>query len=169
MHKIPVLEEGAEMHQIGQSMDDMQFAEMAEQTRAEIAVLFNIPPAFLAAKSGDSLTYATQLSNDIQFHRLAVLPLAGEIADTLSIDASLLPWNVMYAEFVYDAILRADPMTQAEYWEKLQKILRLRPEYIAARMNIPQDAIGPEPVAPPMVQADMAPASPSSQLRALNP
>ena len=147
MHKAPVLEEGMKFNRAGMNMEEMQFAQLAEQTRTEIAVLFNIPAAYLGASTGDSLTYTNEASNDRQFHRLAVLPIAETIAKALSSDPSLLPWNVMYAEFVYEAVMRADPTTQIEYLEKLQKMLNLDPEYIAARLNIPKDAIKePEPV-----------------------
>lgn len=147
MHKVPVLEEGATYKQVQQSMEDMQFAELAEQTRTEIAVLFNIPPAYLGAKSGDSLTYATTESNQIQFAQMAVLPVANMISRSLSADPAILPWNVMYCEFVLEGLLRADMKTRAEYWKTMKDVLGLDPEYIAARENIPQDALEePEPL-----------------------
>jgi HK97 family phage portal protein len=113
MHKIPVLEEGMTLNAIGQSLEDMQFAQLAEQTRTEIAVLFNIPPAYLGAKSGDSLTYATTESNQIQFAQMAVLPIADTIGKALSSDPGLLPWKVMFAEFTLESLIRADAKTRA--------------------------------------------------------
>jgi phage portal protein BeeE len=154
------------LNPIGQSLEDMQFAELAEQTRKEIATLFHIPAAYLNTSTGDSLTYANEASNDRQFHRLAVLPIAETIAKALSADPSLLPWNVMYAEFTYEAILRVDPKTQADYFQVLQTVLNLDPEYIATRLNIPKDALKPEPAKPEPV---VPPADPAVPLRALNP
>jgi HK97 family phage portal protein len=145
MHTVPVLEEGASFKRSGMNMEEMQFAALADQTRTEIAVLFNIPPAYLGGTTGDSLTYATTESNQIQFAQMAVLPIADTIAKAISADPALLPWNVMFAEFVLESLLRADMKSRAEYWEKMQKVLRLTPEYIASRENIPRDAIGPEP------------------------
>ena len=59
MHGVPVLEEGMKFSGVSMSLLDMQFSELAMQTRTEIAVLFNIPPAYLGGTTGDSLTYAT--------------------------------------------------------------------------------------------------------------
>jgi len=173
MHKVPVLEEGARFVKSGMSMEEMQFAQLAEQTRTEIAVLFNIPPAYLGATTGDSLTYATTESNQLQFAQMAVLPVADTIAKSLSSDPSLLPWNVMYAEFVIESMLKADMKSRAEYWEKMQKVLRLTPEYIASRENIPHEAIGPEPkpaVAAPDGNGVLPPAmqDQAARVRALN-
>lgn len=147
MHKWPVLEEGMQPVKAGMTMEEMQFAQLAEQTRTEVAVLFNIPPAYLGATTGDSLTYATTESNQIQFGQMAVLPIADTIAKALSSDPSLLPWDVMYAEFVIEALFRADMKSRAEYWKTMKDVLGLDPEYIASRENIPRDALKePEPV-----------------------
>jgi HK97 family phage portal protein len=166
MHKVPVLEEGATMKSIGQSLDDLQFSQMAQQTRTEIAVLFCIPPAYLGGTTGDSLTYATTESNQIQFAQMAVAPLTGLISGALSADPALLPWNVMYCEFVLEGLLRADMKTRAEYYSTMQPLLRLTPEYIAARENIPQDAIGPKPKPVPIAENGEAPLPPAMQEQA---
>jgi HK97 family phage portal protein len=172
MHKVPVLEEGMAFKGVSMSLEDMQFAELAEQTRTEIAVLFNIPPAYLGATTGDSLTYATTESNSIQFAQMAVLPVANKIAKALSSDPAILPWNVMYCEFVLEGLLRADMKTRMEYWKGMKEVLGLDPEYIAARENIPKDALKkPEPVpsalASPLDRDGELPAP--QPLRALEP
>lgn len=141
MHKVPVLEEGMHFNKAGMSMEEMQFTQLAEQTRTEIAVLFHIPPAYLGAKTGDPLTYATTESNQIQFAQMAVLPIANMITKALSSDPAILPWNVMYCEFVLEGLLRADMKTRAEYWKTMKDVLNLDPKFIAARENIPQDAL----------------------------
>jgi HK97 family phage portal protein len=150
MHKVPVLEEGASFKSVSMSLEDMQFAQLAEQTRTEIAILFNIPPAYLGATTGDSLTYATTESNQIQFAQMAVLPVANTIAKALSSDPAILPWNVMFCEFVLEGLLRADMKTRMEYWSGMKDVLNLDPEYIASRENIPHDALK-EPETPPPV------------------
>jgi HK97 family phage portal protein len=177
MHKIPVLEEGMKFDKAGMNMEEMQFAELAEQTRTEIAVLFNIPPAYLGATTGDSLTYATTESNQIQFAQMAVLPIADTIAKALSSDPSLLPWNVMYAEFVLESLLRADMKSRAEYWKTMKDVLGLDPEYIASRENIPRDALKePEPIPvppaengpPPKPLANLAMAEQAARVQSLS-
>ena len=176
MHKVPVLEEGMKFNRAGMNMEEMQFTQLAEQTRTEIAVLFNIPPAYLGATTGDSLTYATTESNQIQFAQMAVLPVADTIAKALSSDPSLLPWNVMYAEFVLESLLRADMKSRAEYWKTMKDVLGLDPEYIASRENIPRDALK-EPEKPVLVPgnglapnplAEPAMAAQAAKVQALN-
>jgi HK97 family phage portal protein len=172
MHKIPVLEEGMTLNSIGQSLEDMQFAQLAEQTRTEIAVLFNIPPAYLGAKSGDSLTYATTESNQIQFAQMAVLPIADTISKALSSDPGLLPWNVMFAEFTLESLIRADAKTRAEVWKLYKDMGVVDEAYIAARENLPKPPTPkPQPAIPglppdPMQEPKMV--EQQAKLRALN-
>jgi HK97 family phage portal protein len=156
MHKIPVLEEGASLNSIGMPLEDMQFVQQQELSRTEIAVIFNLPPAYLGGSTGDSLTYATTESNEIQFAQMALMPMANTIAKALTADPAILPWNVMFAEFVFEGRLRADMKTRAEYWKTMKEVLRLDPEYIASRENIPREAIEPEPEPPPIVPAGEA-------------
>jgi HK97 family phage portal protein len=152
-HKTPVLEEGATFQPVGMSLEDMQFVEGAQLSRSDIATMFNLPAAYLNASSGDSLTYATTESNQIQFAQQAVAPLTNRIAKALSSDPGILPQNVMYAEFVLEGLLRADMKTRAEYWASMKTTLGLDPEFIASRENIPQSAlVEPEPA--PVVEIE---------------
>lgn len=151
-HKTPVLEEGAVFKSVGMSLADMQFVENAQMSKADIATLFNLPASYLNASSGDSLTYATTESNQIQFGQMAVAPIAGRIASAVTNDPGILPQNVMYAEHTLEALYRADMKTRAEYWASMKATLNLDPAYIARRENIPQSALlEPEPVAPAVV------------------
>jgi HK97 family phage portal protein len=150
-HKVPVLEEGATWQSVGMSLEDMQFVEGAQLSRSDIATLFNLPAAYLNASSGDSLTYATTESNQIQFATQAVSPLTNRISKALSSDPAILPWNVMYCEFVLEGLMRADMKTRAEYWKSLKDMGVVDAEYIAARENLPKPPLEkkPEPAALP--------------------
>jgi HK97 family phage portal protein len=154
MHKVPVLEEGMKFSGVSMSLLDMQFAELAQQTRTEIAVLFNIPPAYLGGTTGDSLTYATTESNQIQFAQLAVAPLTTLIGKAISSDPALLPWNVMYAEFSLEGLYRADAKTRAEYWKAMKDLGVVDEAYIASRENLPKP---PKPKPVPVMQDPNAP------------
>jgi phage portal protein BeeE len=123
------------------SLDDMQFVESAQLSRSDVATLFGLPASYLNASTGDSLTYATAESNQIQLAQMAVAPLADRIAKAVTTDPEILPQNVMYAEFVLEGLMRADMKTRAEYWASMKQTLGLDPEYIAARENIPQSAL----------------------------
>jgi HK97 family phage portal protein len=149
-HKTPVLEENATFKSIGMSLADMQFVENAQMSKADIATMFNLPASYLNASSGDSLTYATTESNQIQFGQMAVAPIAGRIASAVTNDPGILPQNVMYAEHVLEALYRADMKTRAEYWASMKATLNLDPAYIARRENIPVSALKkPDPVPAP--------------------
>jgi HK97 family phage portal protein len=152
-HKVPVLEEGASFKQVGMSLADMQFVESAQLSRSDVATLFKLPASYLNASSGDSLTYATTESNQIQYAQQAVSPMTTRIGSALTNDPGVLPQNVMYAEHVLEGLLRADMKTRAEYWAAMKTTLGLSPEYIAARENIPQSAlVEPAPVVPVTVE-----------------
>lgn len=162
-HKVPVLEEGATFKTTGMSLEDMQFMENAQLSRSDIATMFNLPASYLNASSGDSLTYATTESNQIQFAQMAVAPITNRIGRAISTDPEILPLNVMYAEFVLEGLLRADMKTRAEYWGMMKATLGLDPEYIAARENIPQAALKP-PEKTPALPAPAEDGAPSLQV-----
>jgi HK97 family phage portal protein len=150
-HKTPVLEEGATFKSVSMSLEDMQFVENAQMSKADIATMFGLPAAYLNASSGDSLTYATTESNQIQFGQMAVAPISSRIASAVTHDPGILPQNVMYAEHTLEALYRADMKTRSEYWASMKATLNLDPAYIARRENIPQSALKePEPMPAPM-------------------
>jgi HK97 family phage portal protein len=165
-HKVPVLEEGATFHGIGMSLEDMQFVQQAQLSHTEVAVLFNLPPAYLGGSTGDSLTYATTESNQIQFAQMAVAPLTNRIAKTLSADPQILPWNVMYAEFVLEALMRADMKTRVEYWEKLLAMNVVSREFVAARESLPAPPAEKPP--PPQLLPSLQDATPGAPNGALS-
>jgi HK97 family phage portal protein len=151
-HKTPVLEEGATFKSVSMSLEDMQFVENAQMSKADIATMFGLPAAYLNASSGDSLTYATTESNQIQFGQMAVAPISSRIASAVTHDPGILPQNVMYAEHTLEALYRADMKTRSEYWASMKATLGLDPAYIARRENIPQSAlVEPEPEPAPMM------------------
>jgi HK97 family phage portal protein len=148
MHGVPVLEEGATFQSVQMSLEDMQFVQNAQLSRSEVAMIFDLPAAYLNASTGDSLTYATTESNQIQFATMAVSPLTNRIARALSTDPEILPWNVMYCDFVLEGLMRADMKTRAEYWTALKALNVVDEAYIASRENLPPPP--PKPKVPPV-------------------
>jgi HK97 family phage portal protein len=164
-HQTPILEEGATFRPLSMPLADMQFVENAQLSRTDIAVLFNLPPAYLGGSTGDSLTYATVESNQIQFVQHAVMPYTDTIAKAVTSDPGIFPQNVYFAEFVTEALLKADKVTQATYYEKLFALIDgegrrvLGTDEIRARENMPpaikEKTPEPPPVAvPPDLQAN---------------
>jgi HK97 family phage portal protein len=149
MHKTPVLDEGATYKTDQMVMEDMQFVESKQMSRSDVAIIFKIPPSYLAASSGDSLTYATVEGNKIQLAQTAIMPTTNTIAKAISNDPEILPQPSMYAEFVLEGLLRADKKTEAEYLEKLEAMGVIDAKFIAELLNLPKPP-PPKPVPAPL-------------------
>jgi HK97 family phage portal protein len=149
MHKTPVLDEGATYKTDQMVLEDMQFVQSKQMSRSDVAVIFKIPPSYLAASSGDSLTYATVEGNKIQLAQTAIMPTTNTIAKAISQDPEILPQPSMYAEFVLEGLLRADKKTEAEYLEKLEGMGVIDAGYIAELLNLPKPP-PPKPVPAPL-------------------
>lgn len=160
-HQTPVLEEGATFRPLTMPLADMQFVENAQLSRTDIAVMFNLPPAYLGGSTGDSLTYATVESNQIQFVQHAVMPYTDTIAKAVTADPGIFPQNVYFAEFVTEALLKADKVTQATYYEKLFALIDnegrrvLGTNEIRGRENLPPAIPEKKPEPPPAPAGDV--------------
>lgn len=136
-HGIPVLEDGAKLRQVGSPMKDLEFVAAQNMSRTDIAVMFNLPPNKLGGSSGDSLTYATVEMNQTAIAVDAIAPLAKTISDAVSQDPSLLPQSVMSAEFVLDAMMRADAESRGNFYKTLAEVKAITPDEIRKRENMP--------------------------------
>ena len=103
-----MLEEGATFNPITAPLEDMQFVEATQMSKTEIAVLFKLPPSYLGGSTGDCLTYQTIEGNKIQLATQAIAPVANNIAQFLSHDFTIFPFQSWYAEFVLEGMLRGD-------------------------------------------------------------
>lgn len=151
-HGVAVLEEGASFTPITAPLADMQFVEAARMSKTEVATLFKLPASYLGGSTGDSLTYQTVESNRIQKATQAVAPVCNNIAQFLSHDFAIFPFQSWYCEFVLEGLMRGEPKARAEYLAAMKDIIGLKPEWIAARENIPADAIDKtKPKIPPQL------------------
>lgn len=158
MHRVPVLEEGASLKPLSMPLSDMEFVESQQLSRTEIATIFRLPPAYLGGSTGDSLTYATIESNQIQLAQLAIGPWTNTIAKAIYNDPALFPQNVVYPEFVLEALMKADVKSRAEYWKALHDMGVVDEAYIASRENLPPPPEKQEPVAPATPEQPQLPA-----------
>jgi HK97 family phage portal protein len=136
-HGIPVLEDGAKLKQVGSPMKDLEFVAAQNMTATQIAVMFNLPPNKLGGSSGDALTYATVEMNQTAIAIDAIAPVAHTIAQAVSQDPSLLPQNVFSAEFVLDAMMRADAKSRGDFYTALTGVKAITPDEIRKRENMP--------------------------------
>jgi HK97 family phage portal protein len=136
-HQVGVLEEGADWVSVGSPLKDLQFVESQQMSRTDIAVMFKLPPNYLGGASGDSLTYATVESNQLQFALHAIAPITNVIQTALTTDPGIFPQGIFSAEFSMDAMLRADAGARAAYYKTMTDIQAITPNEIRHLENLP--------------------------------
>jgi HK97 family phage portal protein len=136
-HGFPVLEGGAKFRQVGSPLRDLEFVSSQQMTRGDVAIIFKLPPNYLAASSGDSLTYATLEANQTQFALNAIAPITKTISDALSQDPSLMPQTIHTAEFVLEGMLRPDAKTRVEVYQALVAMKAMLPSEVRKKENLP--------------------------------
>lgn len=102
---------------ISMSADDSQFVAARKLSSTEIARAFRVPPWMVAAESGDSMTYSNTEQQALAFVSYSLRPWLIAIEQSLTADGDLYSAST-YAEFLLDALLRADSMTRAQVYEK---------------------------------------------------
>jgi len=156
-HQVAVLEEGATWKSVTMPLKDMEFVETAKLSNTEIAILFNLPPAYVGGSAGDSLTYETVEGNAIQLQTQSVAPVCNNIAKTLENDRGIFPFVSWWPEFEFKAAMRGDSRARAEYYEKAldpAKGWMVRNEARELEGLPPDDVVPPEPV---IVEQDSLP------------
>jgi HK97 family phage portal protein len=160
-HSVAVLEEGASFSPLTAPLEDMQFVESQQLSRTTIANIFKLPPSYIGGSVGDSLTYQTVESNQIQFARNAITPVTVNIQKFLGFDRGVFPFSSWYPEFVLDALLRGDSMARGAYYKALSDVKAITPNEIRAFENMPPIAGGdkspakPEPIPPALAAASV--------------
>lgn len=112
-HRPKILEEGAEWQTIGMSNEDSQFLELRKFQVGEIAGWFGVPP-HLVGDVDKSTSWGSGLAEqNIALLTYTVAPLLECVEQ--SVDKELIVADQTYfAEFLVDALLRADPKAQAD-------------------------------------------------------
>lgn len=153
-HSVAVLEEGASFVPLTAPLEDMQFVESQQLSRTTIANIFRLPPSYIGGSVGDSLTYQTVESNQIQFARNAITPVCVNIQKFLHFDMGIFPFNAWYPEFGMEALLRGDTKARGDFYKVLSEVKAIVPNEIRALENMPPlpdgDSI-PEPAVPPQL------------------
>jgi HK97 family phage portal protein len=132
-----VLEEGAKATRLTMPLRDLEFVASQQLTRTDIAVLLKIPPAYLGGTTGDSLTYATVESNQIQFAQNAIAPWTNTIAKAVSADPSIFPFSSWFGEHVLEGLMRADAKSRGEFYKLLDEVDAITTNEIRASENRP--------------------------------
>jgi HK97 family phage portal protein len=145
----PVVEEGIDISTLTMPLEDMQFVENQNLSLRAIANIFSLPVSFLNGSSGDSLTYATVESNQIQFAQVTITPIINMFAKALASDPSIFPQNAWFPEFLVDAIHRGDMKSRVDYFEKMVNLGAMTINEVRAIENMPPLPHGDSPPEPP--------------------
>jgi HK97 family phage portal protein len=171
-HGVGVFENGAKFRTVGSAMQEMEFVAAQQMSRTDIAAMFKLPPNYLGGSTGDSLTYATVESNQLQFALHAIAPWTNTIARAITADPSIFPQSVYDAEFVLDGMLRADAGARGAYYKAMTDVGAMTPNEIRRLENLPPlpggDEIGIPTVERISVKED-APAPTPGDTGALSP
>ena len=116
MHKVAVLEDGAEFKPITMPLEDAQFVEQAKLSVQQVARIFAVSPELIGGESGGSLTYSTVEGQAIHFLTYGLRPDLVRMEQALARDRDLFPGEGrgLYPEFLVDAMLRTDARTRSE-------------------------------------------------------
>jgi len=108
-----LLEEGLEAEKWTMPLEDAQFLESMQFSDLRVAQIFNLPPHFLGAKTGDSLTYATTEGRGIDYVTYTLRRWLVRIEKSLRRDPSVfVQGDRFFAEFLTAALTRADIKTR---------------------------------------------------------
>lgn len=137
-HKVAVLEEGMDIKVIGLKPEDAQFVESWEGGITDICRWFGVHPRKLFAKSGDSQTYTNVEAAQIEHLTDTGMPMFVRFEQTVSRDL-LLPSErgVYYAEFLVDALQRADSVARSTFYEKALASRWMTINEVRQRENLP--------------------------------
>ena len=134
---VAVLEEGTTIQQLAMPMQDLQFVESSQLSKATIAAIFKLPPSYISGSVGDSLTYQTVESNKIWLATNTLAPITANIASFLSHDTSLFPFPSWFANFDLNELTRGDSLSRIKYWTGMLEMQCVTPAYICEREGLP--------------------------------
>jgi hypothetical protein len=117
-------------------MKDLEFVAAQNMTRTDIAVMFNLPPNKLGGSSGDSLDVRDGRDEPDRGRGRRDRADREDDRDAVSQDPSILPQNVMSAEFVLEAMMRADAKSRASS-TRSRREWAITPDEIRKRENMP--------------------------------
>ena len=138
-----VLEDDIHVERWTMPLADAQFLEQMQFSDLRIAQILNLPPSFLGAKSGDSLTYSTTELQGIQYVTYTLRPILVRIEGSLTRDPSIFTQgDRFFPEFLVDGLLRADSTARAGFYEKALAAEGgwMNREEVRDRENLPNDS-----------------------------
>ncbi|MBA2357829.1 MAG: phage portal protein [Actinobacteria bacterium] len=109
---VAVMSGQVEFLPVSMPADDAEFVAARKLSTTEIARCFRVPPWMVAAEDAGSLTYSNAESQMLSFATYSLRPWLTCIEQAIGADRDLFAGS-LYAEFLLDALLRADSATRA--------------------------------------------------------
>jgi HK97 family phage portal protein len=135
-HRIAILSGDVEFKPLSMPLEDAQFLQQRQLSAQEVCRVFRVPPWVVGAPVGDSLTYATTEQQGLAFVTYSLRPWLVAIEQALSADGDLFGPN-QYAEFLVDALLRADSSTRADVYATALQNGWMTVQEVRERENLP--------------------------------
>jgi len=120
--KIAVLDHGAKFQSVGLTPQDAEFVAQLKDGATEIARVFGLPPAWIAAE-GPSLTYQTSLHNDLHVLKFVLRPILRGAAAVLNRDAEMFGVRSRWVpQFNTDDITQPDVEARHRVYEAQARV-----------------------------------------------
>lgn len=123
-------------HPLGLTMADADWIATRQLSSQEVCRVFGVHPAKIGVSAGDSLTYSTQESADIDFAKYALGPHLAAIEQALSLSEALSPGDT-FCEFDLVRLLRGDSAARTAYYAGALGGGWMTPNEIRAAENLP--------------------------------
>lgn len=137
--------------------DQLQLVQSREESAIQIARLLNLPPHYVGAKSGDSMTYSTVASERRDLVDISLAPYISAIEDRLSMsDRNGSPAG-QAVRFDMSQLLRSDTREDAEVGEILIRSGQSTANEQRERRGLPPLSQSAAPAAPSTPENDDAP------------
>lgn len=109
-HRPTILPAGSKMTKVGLTLEDMAFIEMSKFAVSDVSRMFSVPPTLLGQSD---VTRPILEDQQVLLAMHGLLPWMVRIEQTLENDPDLFGLNVLYPEFLADALMR--PATVERY------------------------------------------------------
>jgi HK97 family phage portal protein len=149
-HRVAIVSGDLSFQAVGMPLEDAQFLQQRQLSAQEVARIFRVPPSVIGAPTGDSLTYATVEQQSLHFAMYSLRPHLVQIEQALSNDRDLFGPNE-YAEFLIDALLRADTATRSSTYATALDHGWMTVDEVRQRENLPPLPTGARPIPKPSV------------------
>ncbi|MFJ2869820.1 phage portal protein [Streptomyces sp. NPDC087298] len=124
--------------------EQLQLVQAREESAVQIARLLNLPPHYVGAKSGDSMTYSTVASQRRDLSDISLAPYIGAIEGRLSMSDRNGSPQGQRVRFDRSGLLRSDAREDAEVGEILIRSGQSTATEQRARRGLPPLAASPQ-------------------------